>query len=204
MGCTASLAFVHKKSLSLKAEKRVFFDRFREPDITISDKEKYIIKSQWKTLSTDIIGTGSAVFLRLFKQYPEIKQVFHCDEVEDECLPRNGEFKQHAIRFMQAVGTAVESIDDLETSMSNSLLALGKKHFNFTGFKPAYFEAFHDAILTVWTDVLGSSYTSECADAWSHVFVFILEKLKKGYHLASIETVTAGALAKETVKENNS
>ena len=97
---------------------------------------------------------------------------------------------------MQAVGTAVESIDDLETSMSGSLLNLGKKHVEFTGFKPVYFEEFYKAISKVWHEVLGPGYTKESAEAWCHVLVFILETLKKGYHLACLETVTAGALDK--------
>ena len=202
MGCATSQDLMNKNSVSSKEEKRIFYDRFREPDIIIPESEKAIIKAQWPLLSKDVKGNGSAVFMKIFKQYPEIKNLFRCNGVDDMQLPENAEFKAHAIRFMQAVGTAVDSIDDLDTSMSRTLLSLGKQHVNFTGFKPIYFEAFYDAISTVWKDVLGSDYTVQSADAWSHVLVFIMETLKKGYHLASLEAVTANVLAKVSETES--
>ena len=203
MGCTTSLELKNESTGSLKDEKKVFFDRFREPDIFIPESEKTIIKAQWEVLSKDRKGNGTAVFLKIFKQYPEIKELFRCNDVDYTLLEENAEFRAHAIRFMQAMGTAVESIDDLETSMSKSLVSLGKQHVSFTGFKPIYFEAFYDAISSVWRDVLGSDFTPESAEAWCHVMVFILETLKKGYHLASLETVTASALEKVCETERN-
>lgn len=202
MGCSASVALVQKNSLSVGNNKRIFYDRFRHPDINISDEDKNIIKSQWQILSANITGNGIAVFINLFKQYPEIKELFRCEDVEDEYLERNDKLREHAIRFMKAVGTAVESIDDLETSMSKSLLNLGKRHLEFTGFRPVYFEEFYKAISKVWNIVLGSGYTPVSAEAWRQVLVFILEHLKKGYHLASLEVVTAGAIKKVGDVEN--
>ena len=202
MGCTSSVALASKNSETLRKDKRVFYDRFRQPDVTLSDKDKDIIKTQWRQLSSNLTENGIAVFLNLFKQYPEIKEVFRCDEVEDKYLERNPKFKEHAIGFMQQVDMAVGSIDDLKTCMSGSLLNLGKRHVEFTGFKPVYFEEFYKAISKVWTEVLAQEYTKESEDAWRHLFVFILETLKKGYHLACLEAVTASAIDKVGETEN--
>ena len=203
MGCTASIALINKNSKALKNDGRVFYDRFHQPEVKLSrlsDGDKDIIKSQWGKLSCNLTENGISVFLNLFKQYPEIKELFRCEEVEDEYLEINSKFKGHAVRFMQKVDTAVENIDDLETYMSGPLLNLGKRHVEFTGFKPVYFEEFYKAISKVWMEVLEQGYTKESEDAWRHLFVFILETLKKGYHLACLETVTAGAIdrAEET------
>lgn len=194
---------LRNKSLSLKHETRIFYDR-SQPDISacISDEEKDIIKSQWQILSANSTTNGIAVFVSLFKQYSEIKELFGCAEAEEEYLERNDKLREHAIRFMKAVGDAVESIDDLENAMSTSLLNLGKRHLELTGFKPIYFEEFYKAIASVWDNVLSSSYTPVSVEAWRHILVFILDNLKKGYHLASLEEVHADAIERIIETEN--
>ena len=190
MGCTSSLSFIARNKAGRKRKDRVFFDRFREPDIVISEKQKIIIKRTWKVLSLDTKEIGTAVFLRIFMDNPEIKQLFPYRDKDCDQLLRTSEFKHHATRFMHAVGTGVAHIDDLEKSLSTALLNLGKQHYRCVGFKPIYFEIFYGAIVKVLKERLGLCYTAECAEAWSHVLVFMMEKLKKGYHLASIEQVT--------------
>lgn len=202
MGCTASLALVNKNTISVEDSKHVSYDRFWEPDIPISDAEKDIVKSQWRKLSANTLGNGILVFLTIFKQHPEIKELFGCGNIEDDKLHEQEEIRKQAVRVMHAVGATVNNIDDLENTMSKGLFTLGKMHFRHTGFKPMYFEAFNEALTTVWRDVLGTSYTPACAEAWSHVFIFIFEKLKKGYHLASIEEVTSSALLKARETES--
>ena len=190
MGCTTSLAIVSKNSVALKKDEEIMFDRFRQPDIVISQEEKVLIKRQWKVLSADMKATGAAVFMKIFRAYPEIKQQFPYGDTDTNNLPMNSELRGHAFRFMQAVGATVENIDELDSSMSEALMTLGKQHVKFTGFKPYYIQAFYDAILEVWREVLGVYYTPACADAWSHLLLFMMEKLKKGYHLASLEATT--------------
>lgn len=190
MGCATSLSCKPRDKTGRKKKSRVFIDRFREPDIIISEKEKAIIKRQWKSLSIDMKEMGIAVFLRIFRDNPEIKQLFPYKDKDKEQLLKTSGFKHHATRFMHTVGTGVANIDDLEKTMTLPLLNLGKQHFRCTGFKPIYFEIFYHAIVKVWKEKLGLCYTAESEKAWRQVLVFIMEKLKKGYHLASIEQVT--------------
>ena len=197
MGCSMSGTHPKANSDILKQEKRVFFDRFQMPDVIITEEEKAIIKSQWRILYTDMTRNGMAVFLRIFERYPEIKELFDYNGMDEETLQKHEKFKAHATKFMQAFAVVIDNIDDIETAMSNELLALGKKHIYYTGFRPVYFEAYYDAMLTVWCEVLGRKYTKESANAWSHMLIFMLEKLKKGYHLASIEAVTLTDVAFE-------
>ena len=181
-----------KNTLPVRKDTPAFTDRFREPDIIISEEEKSIIRRQWKVLSLDMKGTGSTIFLRIFEEHPEIKQLFSYTNVGDELLPKSSRLSTHAYRFMQVIGTVVDNIDEIEVKVAGALLALGKQHIHFTGFKPLYIQAFYDAILHVWKEVLGVEFTLECAIAWGHVLILIMEKLKKGYHLASLEMVTKG------------
>ena len=190
MGCTTSKSIATKKPVTAKKDKSVFFDRFREPDIVISNEEKTIIKRQWETLSADMEATGTAVFMRIFTEHPEIKCLFSFKDIDNQELPRSTELRRHSLRFMQAIGAAINNIDDIDSKWPDTLLTLGKQHTKFTGFKPLYFQVFYDAILHAWKTVLDDCFTTECTVAWGHLLVLIMEKLKKGYHLATLEEVT--------------
>ena len=177
MGCSPSRGLDNRNSTTGRRDKIIFSESFR-------DQEKTIIKQQWRVLSPDMKEIGAKVFLEIFKKYPEVKQLFPCRNIADEQLMSSKVFKGHAYVFMQAIGAVVENIDDVEKAMSNALIFLGKQHVTFTGVHQVYFDEFTSVISNVWREKLGSSYTPESAKAWRHVFVYIMGKLKKGYHLA--------------------
>ena len=187
MGCTQSFPFL--ETTSIKANTSVDDCKTLpiQDETGIGEAEKIIIRRQWRVLSADIKETGTAVFLELFKLNPEMKQLFPFRHMNDEDLLDDARFRQHGIRFMQAINAMVENIDDLESSMTDSLLVLGKQHINFMGFKSEYFETFHDAISNVWRKVLGARYSPACAEAWRHIILFIMDTLKRGHYLALIE-----------------
>ena len=162
---------------SSSRNKNAFYENFH-------DQEKIIVKQQWKVLSADIKELGTTVFLQIFKEHPEIKQLFSCRNIDDDELLSNTEFRGHAFVFMQAIGSVVENIDDVENAMSNALIFLGKQHVMFTGVDQIYFDEFTAVISKVWKEKLGPTFTPESAKAWRHVFMYIMEKLKKGYRLA--------------------
>ena len=176
--------------MSVKQNNNLDTDTETRTKFVISDEEKDIIKRQWKVLSSDMKATGTAVFMQIFKDEPEIKQHFSYTDVDDETLSVSSELRGHAFRFMQAVGATVENIDDLEGSMSEALLTLGAQHVKFTGFKPIYIRTFHSAILTVWRDILGIYFTTQSKDAWDRVLTFIMDKLEEGYNMAVSEVQT--------------
>ena len=197
MGCSASVKLAEEKTECLRAENNVIFsDRFGESDIVIREKEQEIIKDQWKQLSSDIIGNGTEVFVNIFKAYPEAKRLFHCEHVAERNLHKSIAVQRQGVRFMRSIGRVVENISDWNNSVSKACIALGKRHYSYEGFKPLYFEAYYNAFLKMYEQAIGSNYSDESGIAWSNLLLYILEKLKKGYHLASIETVTESAIRK--------
>lgn len=177
MGCSPSQAFANKILISKRTENFGLCESFH-------DQEKIIVKQQWKVLSTDMKGIGTMVFMRIFKQHPEVKKLFPFRNIDDDKLMSSKSFCGHAYVFMQAIGAVVENIDDVENAMSNALIFLGKQHVSFTGVDQIYFDEFTNVISNVWKERLGPSYTLESEDAWRHVFRYIMGKLKKGYYLA--------------------
>ena len=190
MGCSPSLALTERTKLAatINGKKQITFNGSDDTDKGISEEEKRIVRRHWKVLSSDIQRLGTRVFLQIFKEHPEIKQLFPCRDVEDDKLISSAEFRGHAYRFMQAVGAVVDNIDDLDKTMSGALIFLGKQHVTFGGIKPVYFDDFYYAITKVWKDLLGKRYTTENAKAWGHVFAYIMEMLKRGFNLECKDT----------------
>ena len=50
---------------------------------------------------------------------------------------------------MQAVGAIVDNIDNYAEAVSPLLNELGRRHTQFKGFKPIYFNDFQDSIMEV-------------------------------------------------------
>ena len=81
------------------------------------------------------------------------------------------------------VDAVVENIDDPDGVMGPFLVGLGRQHVTFGGFKPEYFDAFEEAMTTVWAEELGDKFDDMARQAWKVVFQFIMHKLRKGYEL---------------------
>ena len=195
MGCTSSLALGSTKRIAEKNKHQV--NIFHGPGTVIPDDERLIIKRQWKVLSNDMKGLGCAVFMQIFKDFPEVKQLFPCRDVETDKLLSCVQFKGHAFRFMQAVAAVVDNIDDLDKNMSVALVGLGEQHVGIKGIKPAYFDGFYLALCKVWKARLGWRYKLECATAWNRVFAYIMDRLKEGYN-SVLENRTAGEMVGAT------
>ncbi|XP_052809362.1 cytoglobin-2-like [Mya arenaria] len=146
-----------------------------------TDHEKALIKKTWRVVSNNMPGVGAKIFLKIFSLRPQVKQIFPCRDVTGEDLLRDTHFRGHASRFMQAVGAAVDNINDLDQAMAPLLFGLGTQHIHYSGFKPEYFDIFIVAILEVFAEELGSKYTEGVATAWRRVVEFIISKLKEGY-----------------------
>ncbi|ELU04433.1 hypothetical protein CAPTEDRAFT_110047 [Capitella teleta] len=160
-----------------------------DQSVFLTDKDKLLIRRNWKHLACNLTERGARVFLRIFVDNPSVKDLFPFKKLQGEELTRDVNFRGHASRFMQAVGAVVDNIDDFEQSLAPLLNGLGRKHIDFHGFTPTHFNAFQDAMLAVWSEDLGGKLTPEGRDAWIKVFGFIMRELKKGYSQAEGERV---------------
>lgn len=178
MGCATSVTMVGSRAGTAVGE--VSAD-------VITPQQKKIVKRTWRYLANDMTGHGKKVFLKIFEMNPKVKQLFPCRDVTGEALLRDSNFKGHAARFMQAVGAAVDNIDDLGSSLSPLLVGLGRQHTTFSGLQPEFFNAFTEAMLCIWQQELKERFTEEVKAAWKTVFDYLMSRLKEGYHLETIE-----------------
>ena len=179
MGCAASSV----NPIKIEATSTNGTTASKLPTIwNISHEDKQIIKCSWHILKKDLTNNGLGIFTRIFKMSPKTKLLFGLSEDEIEENIRNMQsIRGHAARFMQAIGAAVEHLDDLDDTLTELLVDLGKQHKNIEGFASDYFDIFYDAMMGQWIAVLSDNFSSTVLDAWGHLFVFIMEKLKEGY-----------------------
>jgi hemoglobin-like flavoprotein len=160
--------------------------------IQLSSKERQIVRQTWPALVNDLQGNGLQLFLRIFELCPEVKALFHVDNVRHSQLARNVNIKAHGKRFISAIGAAVDSVDEFDkedNEFFKFLFSLGQQHQRYAGFRPEYFEIFHEALMRQWELCMGNQFTKEVSESWSHLFVYLMGKLKEGYlsHAASFE-----------------
>jgi hemoglobin-like flavoprotein len=151
-------------------------------------KEKRIVKETWKYMTKDLAENGLQVFLRIFELSPDVKKLFHVEDVRHSELSKNQSIRAHGHRFILAIGAAVHCLDDEDTDkdeLNKILLVLGQQHKQFSGFNPEYFEVFYEALMWRWEICMGEKFTKDVSDTWSHVFFYLMLKLKEGINSPS-------------------
>ena len=148
-------------------------------ELTYEDREH--IRETWKYMEPNMTANGVGIFKRIFAYSPEVKVLFEVSHVNDDAIGEHPVIKGHASRFMNAVGASVDNLDHLEDTLTHILFNLGKQHKTFRGFDSDYFDTFYMAMTAQWETVMGGKFTREVANAWAHLFSFMMEKLKEGY-----------------------
>ena len=179
MGCSASVDMVsNTKQRGQRSESLVNYIEY------IADDDKQLVRKTWNRLSKDLSGLGVQIFLRIFVLKPDLKQLFLFRRYEGRELVADSVFRGHASRFVQAIGAAIDNMDDLNNVMGPMLEDLGGQHLRYDGFKPDYWDIFIESVLDIWKKQLRRKLTSKTSDAWRVLFEFMISKLKDGYNQA--------------------
>lgn len=176
MGCSASLALV--SNTKCRSESLMNYVQYITPE------DKRLVRKTWNRLSRDMPGLGVNIFLRIFVLKPDLKQIFPFRDFGEDDLVTDSCFRGHASRFVQAIGAAIDNMDDLHNAMGPMLEGLGGQHLHYEGFKPEYWDIFIEAVLDIWKLKLRRKFTSNVSDAWKILFEFMCSKLKEGYNEA--------------------
>jgi len=144
----------------------------------------------WKVDNSHNANRGVRVFLRIFELEPEAQSVFadfqHVSQPSD--LVANPVFRSHAKRFMTAVDMTVHSLDALDVIVAPTLVRLGRRHVQFTGFHLSYMVIFERAMDDTWRNDLGRRrYAGATRRAWRKLFRFLTTRVTEGYEEALTE-----------------
>ena len=158
----------------------------------LNNHKKDIIYSTWRCLLDSNVENGMRIFKYIFLRRPDVKILFPFRDLEGQALENDPMFRRHATHFMQAIGAAVDNLDDLDR-LTPMLLLLGEQHSQTAGFGVEYFELFTQCLMLVWEERLGDSLTAQVRAAWEKLFVFILMTLRDGFNqgvMAGYDTLT--------------
>ena len=187
MGCVHSSKRKKDYKEKYRVNSKIYMAESSQCDLT--DKDRQIVKATWSYMTKDLAENGLQVFLRIFELSPDVKKLFHVEDVRHSELSRNQAIRAHGQRFILAIGAAVYCLNDDNTDrdeLNKILLVLGQQHKHFAGFKPENFDTFYEALMWRWEICMGDKFTKEVSDTWSHVFLFMMEKLKEGYTLPQL------------------
>jgi len=150
MGCATSIVSRPKDKEATKDSKFGDDILLSSPQaVVLTVQHKQVLVENWKILSSDLSGRGSRIFAQIFSRNPLIKTIFSFGHLDGDELQSDPRFKGHAFRFMQAMGIVIDNIDNYSEALTPLLNDLGRKHTQFKGFKPIYFNEFQDSILEV-------------------------------------------------------
>ncbi|ESN99596.1 hypothetical protein HELRODRAFT_176761 [Helobdella robusta] len=174
MGCICSMI-----------RKRNGFDDSVYLDAPLTDPQKRKLNETWALLSIEIEKKGTRMFKLLFHKNPFIKNLFPFRNLDGDELESDPSFVAHAHRFMNTLGQVMHNLDRYKEIVAPQLVELGRRHANFIGFKPNYFNHFEEAMMDVFSEDLGPIvFDVKAVEAWRVVFRFILIELKRGFTLA--------------------
>ena len=115
-----------------------------------ADKRRKMRESWVLVEKLGLENVGVLMFKKIFTQAPEALQLFSFKDEKD--LYNSPHFKKHAKSVVQAVGAAVDELDDA-SSLVRQLKRLGRSHANL-GLKPAHYDIVGKCFLETMTGIL--------------------------------------------------
>ncbi|XP_048870855.1 hemoglobin subunit alpha 1-like [Brienomyrus brachyistius] len=122
--------------------------------MSLSTKDKALVKTFWDKASKKADDVGSEALSRMLVTYPATKTYF---ANWDDLRPGSAPVRKHGKVIMKGLATAVSKIDDLE----NGLSKLAEMHATKLRVDPANFKILSHCILVVLSMMFWNDFTPE-------------------------------------------
>ncbi|KAI8489303.1 hypothetical protein Bbelb_330420 [Branchiostoma belcheri] len=140
------------------------------------------IKETWAVLAQDPVERGADLFMKIFEEDPELKKLFYFADEGRELSRDDQRMRSHGERVMEAVGAAVDSLEDL-AAVVPVLTELGALHHKY-GVQPSYFDTVGAALIYTLETNLGDKLTPHIRQGWVLVYGIVGATMKKGMQRA--------------------
>ncbi|KHJ98060.1 globin [Oesophagostomum dentatum] len=104
----------------------------------LSREEKELLRASAKSLEGNIADIGCRILEMIFEQTPCIKKLFHFSTADDEAY-RRSEMRQLAQKYMQALLTVVEDVED-PSALGSITTKLATVHCEIDSYWGAFIE----------------------------------------------------------------
>ena len=189
MGCSSSIGSTtgipgtaSDKSLSRIPAETTDSEVFTKISLLLSVEQKDSIRRSWEILKQDKETLGKQIFLKIFEEKPQLKDLFSFRCAWGDSLINHPDFKAHANRFMSIIDEGVENLDYLDRNFVPKLLYLGGKHTNFEGFEGSNFQLFEKAILFILKREIKQGFGFNTEQTWVMFLQYIMKNLQEGYN----------------------
>ncbi|XP_076312150.1 globin 1 [Tachypleus tridentatus] len=163
-----------------------YFWQGESPDIDIPDegtgltlRDKQHIRKTWSIIQKDLKGNGIELFIRLFTEYPDYKQLFKSvANVPWEQLRDSKKLEAHALSVMYTINSWVDNLDDVGCILE--LLTKTAENHRRRQITAEQFENLALVMVNLLQDVLGSHITPSAVESWKKALNVINNIINKG------------------------
>jgi len=104
--------------------------------------------------------TGVRLFINLFNEKPDLKNLFRFGNLSDEDLEKSDHLKKHGSIVISAIDSVLCLLED-NHELNEVLSKLTEKHVKIPGFKEGWFWMIESPFLKTVQETMGDDYTSE-------------------------------------------
>ncbi|KAL9952372.1 hypothetical protein ACROYT_G039622 [Oculina patagonica] len=147
----------------------------------ITQQQITLVQDTWKLVNGDLEQVGLEFYIRLFKENPEVLQLFSfrdVDNSDEDAMRTDTRLKRQGLVTMQHVDLAVASLNDLG-SIVPALKDLGARHTMYK-VEEHHFAPVGAALLDTLDKGLGEKFTTEVKEAWTVVYGIVADTMKAG------------------------
>lgn len=145
-----------------------------DPKTGLTPREKNLVRDTWSIVRKDVKANAIAIFLMLFRRYPEYQKLFSAfADVPAEQLPGNTRLAAHAMSVAYAITALVDNLDD-----ADCLVELVRKTATNHSRRPvtvAHFENTTAVIVDTLKERLGSKMTPAAVSAWEKTLRLVVK-----------------------------
>lgn len=141
-------------------------------------KTRLRCQKSWEFVKRDLEGSGVAFFRNIFEAAPGVLNLFSFAHISPPELYESPELKQHGVKVLSTVGTAVAGLNDIN-KLVPILHSLGDRHRDVHGVLPEYYGVVGAALIKTLSDALGDIFTPDVEAAWLHVYKVVSETMTR-------------------------
>ena len=189
MGCSASksVTFVTPETSTTRRFSAILAettesDARLQVSLLLSPEQKQSIRTSWEVLQKNKEALGKQIFLKIFEEKPQLKDLFSFRYAWGDSLINHPDFKAHANRFMSIIQQGVQNLDFLDRDFTPILLTLGGRHTKFEGFEVSNFQLFERAILFILKREIKADFVGATERNWIMFVRYIMKNLQEGYN----------------------
>ncbi|CAH1790827.1 unnamed protein product [Owenia fusiformis] len=162
---------------STESGKRIIDERLK-----ISENDRRLIARTWKGISRNMEQTGIDMFLKLFQNNFNLKNLFsEFRGLETaEAMRQSQALENHAMMVMCTLDDAICSLDDVDY-VQEQLRNVGKSHRRFHGYVADNFLKIEEPFLESIKETIGAKFTPELEDSYRKTINFVLGNLAHGF-----------------------